>query len=76
MARAFEVECLVCADFFYTTQGTSSLYSTSVIFILDVGFATEYAARRRRQAATGAATRAQLHAYPGGGSLRGLPPSV
>ena len=29
-----------------------------------------------RLAATGAATRAQLHAYPGGGSLRGLPPSV
>ena len=33
MARAFEVECLVCADLFYTTQCTSSLYSTSVIFI-------------------------------------------
>ena len=29
-----------------------------------------------RLAATGASTRAQLHAYPGGGSLRGLPPSV
>ena len=29
-----------------------------------------------RLAAAGAATRAQLHAYPGGGSLRGLPPSV
>ena len=29
-----------------------------------------------RLAATGAATRAQLHAYPGGGNLRGLPPSV
>ena len=29
-----------------------------------------------RLAAAGAAARAQLHAYPGGGSLRGLPPSV